>query len=61
MTDGLPCFGPAFLHFTTLETQQYSGRILLSVETELVPSEIENFERLQIYDADSILDEVINI
>ncbi|XP_022180841.1 uncharacterized protein LOC111041011 isoform X5 [Myzus persicae] len=55
--DGLPCFGPAFLHFITLETQQYFGRILLSVETELVPSEIESVERLQIDDIDSILDE----
>ncbi|XP_025206178.1 uncharacterized protein LOC112602358 [Melanaphis sacchari] len=54
--DGLPCFGPAFLHFTTLESQ-YFGRILLSVETELVPSEVESFERLQIDDIDSILEE----
>jgi len=44
-----------------LETQQYFGRILLSVETELVPSEIENINRLKIDDIDSILDEVINI
>lgn len=61
ITDGLPCFGPAFLHFTTLETQQYFGRILLSVETELVPSEIESVERLQIDDTDLIFEEVINI
>lgn len=45
------------MHFITLETQQYFGRILLSVETELVPSEIESVERLQIDDIDSILDE----
>lgn len=61
ITDGLPCFGPAFLHFTSLETQQYFGRILLSVETELVPSEIENIKTLHIDDIYSIPDEVINI
>jgi len=44
-----------------LETQQYFGRILLSVETDLVPSEIENVNRLQIDDTDSVLDEVINM
>jgi len=44
-----------------LESQQYFGRILLSVDTELVPSEVENVERLQIEDIDSILDEVIYI
>lgn len=46
--DGLSCFGPAFLHFTSLKTQQYFGRILVSVKTELVPSEIENTKTLQI-------------
>jgi len=61
ITDGPPCIGPAFLHFTTLESQQYFGRILLSVDTELVPPEIENVKRLQIEDIDSILDEVIYI
>ncbi|XP_060846316.1 uncharacterized protein LOC132925975 [Rhopalosiphum padi] len=55
--DGLPFFGPAFLHFTSLESRQYFGRILLSVETELVPAEIENVERLQVDDIDSILEE----
>jgi len=61
ITDGLPFFGPAFLHFTSLESRQYFGRILLSVETELVPAEIENVERLQVDDIDSILEEVIKI
>ncbi|XP_026804027.1 uncharacterized protein LOC113547748 [Rhopalosiphum maidis] len=55
--DGLPCFGPAFLHFTLLESHQYFGRILLSVETELVPAEIESVERLQVDDIHSILEE----
>ncbi|XP_027839231.2 uncharacterized protein LOC114121205 [Aphis gossypii] len=55
--DGPPCIGPAFLHFTTLESQQYFGRVLFSVDTELVPSEVENVKRLQIEDIDSILDE----
>lgn len=46
--DGLSCFGPAFIHFTSLKTQQYFGRILVSVKTELVPSEIESIKTLKI-------------
>lgn len=43
---GLPCFGPAFLHFKLLGTQQYFGRVLISIETELVPPETENNRNL---------------
>lgn len=46
--DGLPCSGPFFLYFTSLETQQYFGKVLISVQTELVPSEIENTKTLNI-------------
>lgn len=57
--DGLPCFGPAFLHFTLLETQQYFGKILISIETKLVPPEIENLRTLKVYDQISFPDKVL--
>lgn len=57
--DNLPCFGPAFLHFVLLETQQYFGRILISVETELVPPEIETKKILQIENIVSTPHEVV--
>lgn len=61
ISDGVPSFGPAFLHFTSLETQQYFGRILMSVETELVPPETENIKILQIDNTVPIPNEVISL
>lgn len=57
----MPCFGPAYLHFSSLQTQQYFGKILMSVESELVPSEVEQIEKLKIDSVASIPDEVIII
>lgn len=56
--DGLPYFGPAFLHFMSLETQKYFGKIFISIKTELVPSEIENIKSYQIENIKPILNEV---
>ncbi|VVC37905.1 FerIin domain,C2 domain [Cinara cedri] len=54
--DDLPNFGPTFLHFMSLETQKYFGRLLISIKTELLQPEIENIKSYQIEHIESISD-----